>query len=167
MPFSLNGRLLARHHTFVREPASVLARSGSFAGQVASSQVFLALVVNPISKTVGYVCESQGVAEWFQGTASGQTLDLASKDGRACTPTSRTKRPVGPSLSMGSPMPSPPSWPARRRACTGPGPPSGDAPTWAGAGPGPPGRPARGILPLPSRRQRQPVRWRPPLPRSL
>jgi hypothetical protein len=41
-----------------------------FVGEVATSDAFIALVVDSSGQTLAYVCDNTTVAEWFQGAAS-------------------------------------------------------------------------------------------------
>jgi hypothetical protein len=56
----------------------------SFAGQVAGSDAFIAIVASP-TKMMAYVCDGTNdqvsISEWFRGSISGDTFDLISTGG--------------------------------------------------------------------------------------
>lgn len=52
-----------------------------FVSQVTTSDALLAFVVEDSGKSLAYVCDNTTVAEWFQGAANQQSLDLTSAGG--------------------------------------------------------------------------------------
>lgn len=59
---------------------------GNFVGRVAGTDAFVAVVTDG-ETAIGYVCDGQGISEWFEGTVTGDALNLTSPGGAELTAT--------------------------------------------------------------------------------
>lgn len=55
--------------------------SGSFVGEVAGSNAFVAVVAHTNGEVQAYVCDGESIAAWFQGNAANSAAELTNANG--------------------------------------------------------------------------------------